>query len=176
MEVRVDQEKIRELRLRKSWSQEKLADEASVGLRTVQRMELDGTASLKSRLAVANALGVEPVELDLDEHSVVSEQTETDTKPGTGTFLQKLKSAFAYPGPKSVPSKVRTPILVGLWLCMVTIGALMVFISVPLVYAIATQPDAGYETFFIAQIPLLVVFAIVCSVYFLLKKLMPTAN
>ena len=49
MELKVNQKKIKELRLKKSWSQEELAEKAAISLRTVQRMELDGSASLKSR-------------------------------------------------------------------------------------------------------------------------------
>jgi transcriptional regulator with XRE-family HTH domain len=63
MDMNVDREVVRRLRLDKSWSQEKLADEAGVSLRTVQRIEADGVASHRSRRAMAKALGVEPAAL-----------------------------------------------------------------------------------------------------------------
>jgi transcriptional regulator with XRE-family HTH domain len=63
MDMSVDRELIRRLRLNKSWSQEKLAEEAGVSLRTVQRIEADGTASHQSCRAIAHALGVQPAEL-----------------------------------------------------------------------------------------------------------------
>ena len=60
-EVKVHPAGIRKLRESKSWTQEHLAAAAGVSLRTIQRMEADGSASAESRLAVAAALGV-PVE------------------------------------------------------------------------------------------------------------------
>ena len=63
MDMSVDREFVRRLRLDKSWSQEKLADEAGVSLRTVQRVEADGVASHRSCRAIARALGVEPAEM-----------------------------------------------------------------------------------------------------------------
>ncbi|PCJ26904.1 MAG: hypothetical protein COA96_04550 [SAR86 cluster bacterium] len=77
MEMNVNRELIRELRLRKSWSQEKLADVAGVSMRTVQRIETDGVASLQSRTAIANAFEIEPAELDVEvKGSVESENLE----------------------------------------------------------------------------------------------------
>jgi transcriptional regulator with XRE-family HTH domain len=63
MEMSVDRELVRRLRLDKSWSQEKLAAEAGVSLRTIQRIEADGVASHQSCRAIAAALGIQPAEL-----------------------------------------------------------------------------------------------------------------
>jgi transcriptional regulator with XRE-family HTH domain len=60
-EVKLNPEGIKRLRESKSWTQEHLASAAGVSLRTIQRMEADGSSSAESRLAVAVALGV-PVE------------------------------------------------------------------------------------------------------------------
>ncbi len=60
-EVKLNPEGIKKLRESKSWTQEHLANAAGVSLRTIQRMEADGSSSAESRLAVAAALGV-PVE------------------------------------------------------------------------------------------------------------------
>jgi transcriptional regulator with XRE-family HTH domain len=65
MDMSVDREEVRRLRLDKSWSQEKLAEEAGLSLRTVQRIEADGVASLQSCRAIARALGVQPADLRL---------------------------------------------------------------------------------------------------------------
>lgn len=64
MRMKIDGQRVKEMRLRKSWSQEKLADLAGLNLRTVQRIETNGAASLQARLAIAKALGVDPVDLD----------------------------------------------------------------------------------------------------------------
>ena len=58
MSMKVDGARIRALRLEQSWSQELLAEQAGVSLRTIQRMETDDAASLQSRRAVAESLGV----------------------------------------------------------------------------------------------------------------------
>jgi transcriptional regulator with XRE-family HTH domain len=63
MDMSVDREFVRRLRLDKSWSQEALADEAGVSLRTVQRIEADGVASHRSCRAIAEALGIQPAEM-----------------------------------------------------------------------------------------------------------------
>ena len=63
MEMHINKDTIRKLRLEKSWSQEKLAEAARMNLRTLQRIEKDGVASLRSCESLASALGVEPQEL-----------------------------------------------------------------------------------------------------------------
>ena len=50
---------VRTLREERAWSQEHLAAAAGLGLRTVQRVEADGNASLDTRMALASAFGVE---------------------------------------------------------------------------------------------------------------------
>ncbi len=51
-------ERIKALREAKAWSQAHLAEAASLSLRTVQRVEAEGTASAETRLAIAAALDV----------------------------------------------------------------------------------------------------------------------
>jgi len=63
--VQVDGEKLVELRTRKNWTQEKLADKAIVSVRTVQNIER-GRPTQRSTLArLANALGVSARDLML---------------------------------------------------------------------------------------------------------------
>lgn len=57
--MQVDSTRVRQLRLGKSWSQELLAGKAGVNLRTIQRIEAGGGASLATRRRVAAALGVD---------------------------------------------------------------------------------------------------------------------
>ncbi len=63
MENSVNGELIRNLRQRRAWSQELLADKAGVSMRTIQRMETDGVASLHSRNAVAEVFEVPAADL-----------------------------------------------------------------------------------------------------------------
>lgn len=61
--MKVDKHKLKQLRLGKSWSQEKLAAQAEITLRTVQRIESDGYSSLRSLESLAKVLESEPSEL-----------------------------------------------------------------------------------------------------------------
>ncbi len=80
MEMNVNRELIKKLRIQKSWSQEKLAENAGVSLRTVQRVETDGVASLQSRAAIAQALEVEPAALDVEENEVLPREGHEKSK------------------------------------------------------------------------------------------------
>lgn len=65
MNVQVNMVLIKELRIRRSWSQERLADIVGVNLRTIQRIEKNGVASLQTRAALAEVLGLRPEDLDV---------------------------------------------------------------------------------------------------------------
>jgi len=182
MELKVDQSKVRELRLAKSWSQEKLAEAAGVSLRTVQRMELDGSASLKSRLKVAKALGVEPSYLDPQtQEQAPEESTQPGSEPET---LHTWKELFAYPGRKTMSSKILTPLLVILWLGMMITGGLLIFSTASLGIAMLIGSEFSLEMrvvqqIFIAQIPILLNFVICFGLYRFFRRFevnTPTSN
>jgi transcriptional regulator with XRE-family HTH domain len=69
--MRINQQHVLALRKRKSWSQEELATAAGLNLRTIQRIESDGMASLQSRKALASAFDIEVDELDIQEKKVM---------------------------------------------------------------------------------------------------------
>ena len=58
------------LRKQRSWSQDELAVAAGLNLRTVQRIERSGVASLQSRKALAAAFDIEISELDSPEETM----------------------------------------------------------------------------------------------------------
>jgi transcriptional regulator with XRE-family HTH domain len=62
---------VQALRKRKSWSQEELATAAGLNLRTIQRIESDGVASLQSRKALASAFDIAVDELDIQGKPVM---------------------------------------------------------------------------------------------------------
>ncbi len=68
MEVRVNRALVKKLRLDNSWSQEVLANKAGLNLRTIQRIESKGIASLQTRRSVATALGIEPSALEVNSN------------------------------------------------------------------------------------------------------------
>jgi DNA-binding XRE family transcriptional regulator len=72
MTVRVNGQLIKELRIKHSYSQEKLAEVVGVNLRTIQRIETNGVAALSTRGALAKALGVEPEDLDVPQASTAA--------------------------------------------------------------------------------------------------------
>lgn len=70
--MRVNTDLIREERKRRAWSQEHLASVAGLGLRTVQRIESSGNASLESVSALASVLEVSIDDLRIREETVFS--------------------------------------------------------------------------------------------------------
>jgi transcriptional regulator with XRE-family HTH domain len=68
--MKINPERVREERKRKSWSQEELATAAGLNLRTVQRIETEGVASLQSAKALAAALDIEVQRLGEREDSM----------------------------------------------------------------------------------------------------------
>lgn len=113
MEMNVNRELIKELRLKRSWSQEKLADVAGVSMRTVQRVETDGVASLQSRIAIARALEVEPVDLDIESEHLPSSKEGVSAEAGqvVPDSLAVAWSSYFWPG-------LRFGILAILWVGM----------------------------------------------------------
>ena len=67
--MKVNTTKVAQLRQQRSWSQDELATAAGVNLRTIQRIENEGTASLQSMKALASAF-----EIDLHILKSVPEQ------------------------------------------------------------------------------------------------------
>ncbi|MBO9491154.1 helix-turn-helix transcriptional regulator [Endozoicomonas sp. G2_1] len=62
-DVKLNKGKIQKLRAIKCWSQEELASASSLSVRTIQRIEKNGTASLETTKALASVFDVTPNEL-----------------------------------------------------------------------------------------------------------------
>jgi transcriptional regulator with XRE-family HTH domain len=60
------------LRKQRSWSQDELAVAAGLNLRTVQRIERSGSASLQSRKALAAAFNIDVSDLDSPEEAMTT--------------------------------------------------------------------------------------------------------
>lgn len=56
--MKVDAQRIRKERVSRAWSQEHLATITGLGLRTIQRIESSGSASLESIAAIASVLTI----------------------------------------------------------------------------------------------------------------------
>ena len=70
--MKVNADLVAKLRRERSWSQDELATDSGLNLRTIQRIEKDGTASLQSRKALAAALDIDTRDLDKEEGSMKS--------------------------------------------------------------------------------------------------------
>lgn len=95
----VSREKIRALREARAWSQAHLAEAASLSLRTVQRVEAEGTASPETRLAIAAALSVPVDELNAPVTVLEPEPRSTRPDPGplnTFVMLATFGAALLY--------------------------------------------------------------------------------
>ena len=57
---------IKETRISKGWTQAQLADLCAVNIRTIQRVESDGLASLETTMAIASAFEIETKDLFAD--------------------------------------------------------------------------------------------------------------
>lgn len=64
MEVRINKEKLRELRQNGALSQDALAQLSGIHPRTVQRIEASGIASVQSARSLARALNIDTAELE----------------------------------------------------------------------------------------------------------------
>jgi transcriptional regulator with XRE-family HTH domain len=71
-DMKVNRSLILSLRKQRSWSQDELAVAAGLNLRTVQRIERSGSASLQSKKALAAAFGIEVSDLESPEESMTS--------------------------------------------------------------------------------------------------------
>lgn len=66
MKVKVNGDRIQQLRIRCAWTQEQLAEKAGLSSRTVQRLEHGESASLESIHVLATIFGVTPEELSAE--------------------------------------------------------------------------------------------------------------
>jgi len=73
MEMKLNSQKIISERKNKAWSQQHLADASVVSLRTIQRVENNGTGSLETVKALASCF-------ELDVNELYENETRTETK------------------------------------------------------------------------------------------------
>lgn len=150
-EMKLDAKTVKRLRTERAWSQEHLAQIADVSLRTIQRVEADGSASRETRMALASAFAIDVREL---AHAVVP----PPARPAT-----PLPSATATPPAYATQPKHYAIIgLVALLAALVTVGGLNfaaeplspVFTMVAPMIAIASGLYAGFGWYFWGRTPL----------------------
>lgn len=66
--MQIDTARLRQLRAQRQWTQEQLADACSLNLRTIQRLEKSGKASMESVRALAAVFEIDAAELVVADH------------------------------------------------------------------------------------------------------------
>jgi uncharacterized membrane protein YhaH (DUF805 family) len=82
--MKIDSNLLKKLRAANHWSQEKLSEVSGLSLRTIQRLENGGTASLESICMLAAAFSIDPDTLILRNHN----------EPVTMTPLQAVETGL----------------------------------------------------------------------------------
>ena len=95
--MRINAERMKNLRAEASWSQDELAIASDLTLRTVQRMENEGKASLQSVKAIAGALDILSDELELKlvntyEYKTLEIPTKSGKKLSKQNFTETMQS------------------------------------------------------------------------------------
>lgn len=100
MEMKINVDLLKKLRNEKAWSQDQLAEISGVSLRTIQRIEKSGNASLESKKAIAAAFEIKASELDENENSSAISDEEAENfyfRVEDGTKLTEVVGgAYAY--------------------------------------------------------------------------------
>ena len=61
----IDKNEVRKRRSQRAWSQDHLASVSGLSLRTIQRIENDGSCALESKKALAAVFNIKPSDLDI---------------------------------------------------------------------------------------------------------------
>jgi len=86
MEMKINSQKIISARKNKAWSQQHLADASGVSLRTIQRVENNGTGSLETIKALASCF-------ELDVNELFEIETMSETRANKSQVKSKLAVA-----------------------------------------------------------------------------------
>lgn len=77
--MKIDGNKVRTLRESRAWSQEQLATASGLSVRTVQRAEVESSASRETRVCLAAAFGIDHNELNPTAQPAVQRPAVDDT-------------------------------------------------------------------------------------------------
>ncbi|MFT5083094.1 MAG: transcriptional regulator with XRE-family HTH domain [Lentisphaeria bacterium] len=96
MDIMISVDLIKKLRNQRSWSQDQLASIAGLSLRTVQRIENEGNASLESSKALASAfeIGVNDLKIDAEEVAAAADANRKGRKYGFIGVAVGMVSAY----------------------------------------------------------------------------------
>lgn len=92
MEMKINSQKIASERKSRAWSQQHLADASVVSLRTIQRVENNGTGSLETIKALAACFELDVNEL-FENETIAENKTRIENKANKGQVKSKLAIA-----------------------------------------------------------------------------------
>lgn len=146
-DMKINTTTVKRMRNDRAWSQEQLAEIANVSLRTIQRVEAEGSASRETRMAIAAAFGIDVRELAVCDEAPPQAQAHAQATPAP---------------PAITPARYRHAGLAALGAATALCGALYFrFDSVPLAVinlllltAIVATMYAGFGWYFSGRAPL----------------------
>jgi DNA-binding XRE family transcriptional regulator len=145
VQMKIDPALVKQLRLRRAWSQETLAEKAGLHPRTVQRVESHGVASLQTRLALATALDIDPAELERPGGEAPPTMTEGVETPGPRSAVQVDAARSSAPGVTAASARetrlpgVKGTLLVVLNMVVVVLSFGFVIVDQIYAYRLARQ-------------------------------------
>lgn len=80
-EFMIDSDIVKELRRKRGWTQEQLAQASGLSLRTIQRVEAESKASIETKVCLAATFEVELSELDVQSEAVANISKAKSSKP-----------------------------------------------------------------------------------------------
>ena len=95
MNLNISGEIVRRLRLERGWSQEQLAQLASVNVRTIQRVEKAGACDFETRSALAAVFSIDATQLDGDS-KMEQARSPNDDEPSTISVSRPLTASSRF--------------------------------------------------------------------------------
>ena len=106
-----------------------------------------------------------------DKLEIHDRVTPKETEKGSWVDL------FTYPGPSSISNKIRTPLLITLWLGMMVTGGLLLLVTVTLTIVSILNPNVPFGQILVASMPLFFIFVICLGLYRFFKSFSsPSSN
>lgn len=144
MDIMINSVLVKELRRQRSWSQDQLAITSGLSLRTVQRIEKEGTCSLESSQALAAVLELNVASLQID---TVKELGDLSVRRGPrwGFFGNSVGFFCAYIGISySVFSGSLGGIEAGLWYGSIALFCGLTYVAISLLSEFYRKNSIAY--------------------------------
>ncbi|PCI75301.1 MAG: transcriptional regulator [SAR86 cluster bacterium] len=144
MDIMINSVLIKELRRQRSWSQDQLAIAAGLSMRTVQRIEKEGTCSLESSQALAAVFELNVASLQID---TVKELGDISVRRGQkwGIFGNTVGLVCAYTGiTYSVISGNLRGLEAGLWYGGIALFCGLTYVVITLLSEFFRKNRIGY--------------------------------